>query len=480
MSYRILRNIYALLLFTSLSACKDAWLEHNEVTGTGLNADVFQKIKNEPLLSSFTAALIQTGYDKVLSSSRTYTVWAPQNDAMQTIQATVLQDTAQLKQFVASHISLQLYPNQSGKGEQRIATLSGKYITLRTDSVDGSRIVKANSPAANGLLHIIDKAEAVKQNIWEFINTTSLAQLQRSYLISKNYVGFDSSKAVQTGVNPVTGQLLYLAGSGEVSRNLYLDKVADLSDESKQFTYFLLEDESYTAEFAQLRPYFNTAEELNPSDLTSWRLVKDLAVAGVYPLSQLPDTLLSTAQVKIPINKTAISGTYQLSNGVVYVLKRVGFRLEDKFPVLIQQGELPIGYSRTDKSAVTYFREKRDPSGISYKDIFIYGHGIPQFYISYRIPNVPAAKYKVYWRAIAGNSDSQTIAFQQRIAFSLPTDTSLPYVTVSPTVYTDVLLGEYTVSQYGNLNVYLVAAASATTGQNSLVLDYLKLIPVLN
>ncbi|WP_442590968.1 fasciclin domain-containing protein [Pedobacter sp. AW31-3R] len=480
MTYKVLRHLYVLLLLTVLTGCKDAWQDHNAVKDTDLSGNLFQKIEQEPSLNSFAALLIQTGFDKVLASSRSYTVWAPQNEAIATLAVEITQDTAKLKQFVAAHISLQSYANKSGLNGQRIETLSGKYITLKTDSVDGARIVKANSYAGNGLLHIIDKAELVKQNIWEFISGTGLAQLQKNYLLSQNYIGFDPSKAVQTGIDPLTGTPVYQSGSGEVNRNYYLDQVADLNDEGKQFTYFLLEDDSYTEEYTRLRPYFNTSEEANPASLTAWRLVKDLAVAGVYPLTSLPDTLLSVGQVKIPLSKTVISATYHLSNGIVHVLKRVGFRLEDKFPALVVQGEAPLGYSRTDKSAVTYFREKRDPSGNSYKDIFIYGHGISQFYISYRLQNVPAAKYKVYWRAIAGNADSQTIAFQQRIAFNLATDTSLPYITVTPNSYTEVLLGEYTADTYGHLDIYLVAAASGTTGQNTLTLDYLKLVPVLD
>ena len=86
------------------SACKKGWDEHNAITDEALNKTLLQQITETSDLSSFNNCLVKTGYDKVLASSNSFTVWAPTNTAMQNIDPAVLTDTAKLKQFVQNHI----------------------------------------------------------------------------------------------------------------------------------------------------------------------------------------------------------------------------------------------------------------------------------------------------------------------------------------------------------------------------------------
>lgn len=443
---------FVLLSLFILGGCKNEWDERTDLTDESLKYTLFEKIQQNTDLSEFAGLLVKTGYDKLLGSSLNYTVWAPTNEALVQVDKAILQDTAALRQFVGNHISIQSYLSSSKLLPLRIQLLNGKYETFTANTFENAHLAGSDQYARNGILHILNQAVLVKQNIWEFIQTADLATAQRQYLLS---LETDST----TGL---------------------LGKVANLKDEKQQFTFFLLEDEAYQNEKNKLLSFYATSTTDSTQNLAAWSLVSDLAVKGAYPIDSLPDTLVSITNVKIPIHKSAIKRTIQLSNGVLYILNNLSIPTVNKFTPIIIQGESPYALSRNDKNLYIYYRLKQDPQGNSFRDIMAYGHGTSQFYIQYKRSAIPSGTYKVFWRAVAGNQDNQTIEFQQRIAFKTWNATNLNYTTVKLNDYTDVEIGTYTVTAYGPLDVFLVAAASATTGQNTLSLDYIKLVPVLN
>ena len=63
------------------ATCTKKWDDHNQVTDTNINSNLAQLIGKTSGLAKFSDMLVKTGYDKIISSSKTYTVWAPTNDA---------------------------------------------------------------------------------------------------------------------------------------------------------------------------------------------------------------------------------------------------------------------------------------------------------------------------------------------------------------------------------------------------------------
>ncbi len=51
--------------------------DHNAITDTAVDKDLFTRISENTNLSKFTELLTKTGYDKVIASSKTFTVFAP-------------------------------------------------------------------------------------------------------------------------------------------------------------------------------------------------------------------------------------------------------------------------------------------------------------------------------------------------------------------------------------------------------------------
>src|SRR5688572_12793704 len=106
------KNIFQVLMLMLLcnlffAGCKK-WEDHNELTDPMTGKDLFQQISENPELSKFAELLSKSGYDKIISSSKTYTVFAPTNAALATIDPSIVSDDAKLKLFVGNHITNQL------------------------------------------------------------------------------------------------------------------------------------------------------------------------------------------------------------------------------------------------------------------------------------------------------------------------------------------------------------------------------------
>ncbi len=482
-TYFFLSVFFIICIITS---CKKQWDKHDAVTDAQVTKTLMDQINQNPSLSTFSGYLVKTGYDKIISSSKTFTVWAPNNTAMQSVDAAILNDTAKLKQFVGNHISNQSYLTNVPQPTIRLQTLNGKYATFTSTTFEEANIMQANQYVGNGILHIIDKAIIPKLNIWEYVNSlTTVGLKQKAYLQALNYAYVDTTKATQTGVDPTTGKPILKPGTGVVNANTYLKTVLDVSDESKQYTYIVLADAAYDNERNKVNKYFATTGNYGTTTLDSTtylsvnNVVKDLAFNTLITPALLTDTLLSVNNVKVPFNKSAIVATYTASNGIVYVMNSVNFRLIDKITPIYIQGELPSGFSATDKRANTLYRIRKDLNGNIFNDILIAGGSIgtlpAQFFARYFVRNAYNAQYKVYWRAF---NDTGTI-FKQQLSFGTFNAATFPYTNVNLNVYDDIYLGTYTVNKFSNLNMFMMGDNVTTAGLNSLTFDYVKLVPVI-
>ena len=483
---RNLKITYILLFLVTagaICACKKNWDQRGNIADQQLNTSLLQQIQQTPDLSTFAGLLVKTGYDKLISSSKKYTILAPNNVAMQAVDPAILNDTGKVKLFVANHIAIQTYLTSDVQTSLRIRMLSGKIVQLTKTQAEDANIVRNDIYVSNGVVQVIDKALVPRQNIWEFITGLSSTGLaQRDFLVSQNYTVIDTSKATVTSIDPATGKPILKPGTGVVNRNYYFDKVADLSNEDAQLTYFVITDAAFTSERSKLLKYFATSTPDSTASITNFWVLKDLAVNGINANSAtLPDTLISVSGVKVPISKAAIQQTYRASNGVVYVMNSVNFRVQDKITPIIVQGENPASFARTDRAANIFYRVKKDPSGNVFNDLLIAGTGgstlTAAFYARYNIPQVYSCKYTVYWRVV---NDLVTSGWSQQIALGSLTGT-FPATNVGYLHYNEVSVGAYTKTAFGTLPAFAIGAnaTSSAVGNGSVSLDYLKLVPVL-
>src|ERR1019366_9503163 len=143
----LLIGLFAMVFY----GCTKKWDDHTQVTDPNLNNNLAQAIKLNTNIGIFNSFLVKTGYDKIISSSKTYTVWAPTDQALVQLSPAIVNDTAQLKLFVANHISNQAYLMSAGNANQRIKMLNGKYIILSGNKFDSANVITANQYASNGI-----------------------------------------------------------------------------------------------------------------------------------------------------------------------------------------------------------------------------------------------------------------------------------------------------------------------------------------
>jgi hypothetical protein len=464
-----------------MAACKN-WEDRLPDPDNAINRTLLEEISNHKELSTFKDLLVQTGYDKVLASSKSYTVWAPANEALASLPASVLNDPNALKVFVGNHIALQLY-NMPVQDSKMVEMLNGKYNIVKSDKFGTASLVTSNQLVSNGVLHTISSFVSVLPSVWEYLsaNTTYKQNLAIANLTQQV---FNPSKAIIDSISATTGLPIYRPGTGYESVNTFTNNVYDLKNESKRYTYFLMTNDLFDKETAKLVPYFKAGGDTTNTQ-TAYNTARDLVIEGDYTAETLPAVLKSKFGVTLTIDKNAIVSTMNLSNGTIFIMNALGVNISEKFQPIVVQGE---SYNQrmnvTLASTVIANRRLLNPlTNNVFTSISVIGHGNSGFWLQYNVPNVPSMKYKVYWVVVndlyATNTavgETATFAINQKLAMGSLASATFPYPAAALPVknYSEQLLGEYTVNSFGTLSMFLVA-----NGTNAMALDYVKLVPVL-
>ncbi|HEX6431502.1 MAG TPA: fasciclin domain-containing protein [Niastella sp.] len=495
--------------------CCKKWDDHVAVNEQPLNQTLQEYISTQPDLSKFNEYLVKTGLDKVIGSSKNYTVWAPTNEALKSLPQDVVNDTAKLKPWLLNHIALQLYFTRMATDSIRVPMLNGKRIYFFNKKFDEAGIQQADIYVKNGALHIIDKAVAPLPSIWEYIESTKTTYAQNTYVASLNYLAQDPSQAELDSINPVTGQPVYKPNTGIVKINTFCTKVYDVRNEDSLYTYIVLANAAYATEKDNQKIFFQSANANITDSNAAWNVAKDLVIKGYYPPDKLPSTLLSKFNVHIPISSAAILETKRASNGIIYVVNAAAAPIKEKIPVVFVQSDNPVEFrSREDKYMTkVFYRQRTSPlTGQSFNDIYCnLGSSGANFYVDFITNDLYTTKYKVYWvaindKSISGQGDDPygtDSTLQQILMIGADTGTFSPHITmppakVQPNNYTEVYLGEYTNGSYdwvlsfpsstpdgktynrtlATRRLRLQAPATTTTGiPFNLTLDYLKFVP---
>ncbi|MFV8324422.1 fasciclin domain-containing protein [Flavobacterium sp. ZS1P14] len=481
------KRLLVSLLTIALVSCSNPWDDRENNGDANLGVNLSEAITNTTEVSLFGALLVQTGYDKILSESKTYTVFAPTNEAIYQLDKSILNDAKALKQFVANHIALTAYSSVRSGEKTQIKMFSDKYLTFRGSTmIDDATIVTADHYAANGVFHIINKALTPKLNIWQYINSKAGVSATSDYLLSlKNFSIYKADIDAKVGAAPG-----YLADS---LSNSYLRNVYNLNNEKNSYTFFLMQDAGYNAEVDKMKPYLIKTSNVPTTDSTAiyskYFTLRDMAFPKAYKLNELPATLTSRFGVEVPIDKTQIVGEpIQLSNGIVYIMKKVDVRLDKRLVTTKIEGEKNNTYFNGGRNAI-YYRDKKDPLNLLFNDVIVQNPGTAMFMLDYDAKDLYSTTYKVYWRAI---NDFQTNVVQQSLRFAgkyvmdnngrTVSDVigTLGPISVQANFYNEVYIGDITLTKARNIDlISLIAANNTTNGNNSLTLDYLKFVPVL-
>ncbi|GGZ34502.1 hypothetical protein GCM10007049_29850 [Echinicola pacifica] len=443
------------LLALGLYSCSDQWEEHNEAS-QDLNQNLVQMIRSDADLSTFASLITKSGLEAQLASG-SYTVWAPDNAALEGLPEHITSDEEALKLFVGNHIGYQQQLSyQAEEAPLRVKMLNGKVNVLNKDSFtsvdETANFDYADRLAKNGVLYKIDSYLEAKQNVWDIVQQ-----------LSDNPVS-----QLVTGMS-VTDSLT------QESYNYFQYGVADLSIEDSTYTFLMLSDGAYAAFKTGLEPYYKDTlpETDSPSVPLSLGLSKDLVFTTAY-YDNVPDTILSVDSVKVAFHQNQVLQKINASNGVVYVMDGYDYKLSDKIPEIKIEGEYYDALS--DNSGPVNIRARSWAS--NKRDLLVINSGIAGYNVTYRVPYVHSTKYKIFWRAV--NDDYIPRTNEQRIAIDSVQNSLFSLMFVVPNTFEEVFVGEHEVQNYGDLKLILQAYPTTSNSWNSLVLDYLRLEPVFD
>lgn len=475
MRNRFVNKILLLVLIVAATGCKK-WDDHNGGLDPKATMTLMEQINGNSDLSKFAALLVKSGMDKEINS-KTYTVYAPNNAALATLDASLESDSVKLRQFISNHIALQTYYAVSVTTEKRIPMINGKYHNILGNKIDDANITVADQYAKNGVLQVLDKMLPYLANSWDFIETDPLMPASnKTYLMNNFYKILDVANAVQIGVDSL-GRNVYAPGSDSIRTNYFWVNAYDVRDESKQFTTFVLSDAAWAAESARLIPYYTDSFKRGYSNAN---MVKDYAIEGAYSASQLPDTIISRYNVKLGIDKSAILQTIKTSNGYVHIMNKMTVRLQDKFKPIIVEAE-NYSFYNANRLANTYKRDMLDSStGRRFTDMVVYNHGLALLNYGYRIANIMGnQKYRASWVAV-NNGITGTTVFSQKLGIDTATSVKYFGYTVVPlNSYKEQVIGEFTLPSFRlNMTIYLTAANTTAAATNAIICDYIKLEPI--
>lgn len=500
LKFRITKVILLMTLLGSaiMLQCKDPW-EETSKNILELN-NIVEEIKNNPDFSKFYSLLEQTKWDSILSVDQNFTVWVPDNDAMNQIADELLKDTSFINKFVANHINYTKITFYNNYGIKKIKMFSNKHLNVNFIEKKIEN-VSLKEPydiiVKNGVIHIVDKPLIPQKNIWEIIETTNLCQNYCGYLNSLTKLVFDPTVAIKIGYDPITGKPIYDTASGMVWKNDFINNVRDLKNEDLESTVILITDEVLNIEFQKFSKYYVGTTPQKTVELTNWYIARDLVFDAIYEPNNIPDTLISMYGTKVPFDKNAIDTIIYASNGIIYVLNSCYIKLEDKIRPIIIEAEDPTKIVYVGAGGYTGYTRKKPLASGGY-DFVLDNHKGNPGYIRYKLPPLVATTYQIYWKAvndfkgrINGTSYStlqqslttvQSFGIKNNLpVFGDPADPPLAsLVTVTDTLYEtskEVYLVDW------NLNFYFDNFWFQVTSGNkdmAITLDYIKLVPVLN
>ena len=262
-NYRIFNNakvvMAALAMGAMATACSD-WDDHYEanssVTGSS-SATLWENISANANLSEFAQLAKKTGYDKVLQSSQTFTVWAPLNGTFDFETLNNSDVTELTNEFMRNHVARFSYP-ASGPVNETVFMLNEQMNIFQgngTYQMGDVKLQDINIASSNGTMHTIDGQLKFNYNIFESLNTKTYAlDSITEYFKHFNQEKLDLDASVKGPV--VDGEITYL-DSVKVEYNQLCNLInAYIDREDSTYTMIVPTNEAWNKAMATLDNYY--------------------------------------------------------------------------------------------------------------------------------------------------------------------------------------------------------------------------------
>lgn len=299
-----------------LSACSDDWNNHYGKDESLPTASLMQQIAAEEDLSLFMRMLELTGLDSVLSSSQTYTVWAPVDAALEGLD---MSDVDAIARVLKNHVARYASPS-STDASQKIYMLNGKPMHFAEGRFSGVELLKSDVRCKNGILHKIADQIPYKYSILEYISLHPDYSHLYDFICRFDEKIYDAElsstyDSVFVKYNPLLQDPKYGMG--------------DIANEDSLYTMILPDNAAWQAAYDRISPYFRPFnKEVALADSiqkvqTSLAIVEGLSFRQAIVAPAKDDSLLTVTQKLIYGAGDYLNGyeALEASNGMMYLAK---------------------------------------------------------------------------------------------------------------------------------------------------------------
>lgn len=182
-------KIILAVLIVTVMGCTKNWDVHYLTQPKTINSNVWDAVKGNSDLSRFVALMEKYKYDTLFKSNDTYTLFVPNNTAMDNMVQSQVSDTTILNY----HISRHFIQSVDVQGMRKLQTLAEKFSTFEQGNgkpkYDGI-VINFESPLyINGKYFIMSQVATPRLNLYEYfgINTPAL----KTYIDSKDSIILD-------------------------------------------------------------------------------------------------------------------------------------------------------------------------------------------------------------------------------------------------------------------------------------------------
>lgn len=409
--------VYALLLVGPLLylSCQDDLTSHYDRSETVPDQSLYDLIRQNENLSLFSNLIEKAGYDTLLTSTQTYTVWAPVNAALTNLDpASMTIDQARL--VVNNHIARFNNSTAIDSG-QSVRMNNYKVYSFSAGNLffGGARLITHDVLARNGILHTIGEQIPYHNNIYEYIvsssNTSKLSEFIRSFEEER----FDESLSTPIDIDD-NGRTVYDSITTSYNR-LFNDNLGVINTEDSTYTMILPSNQAWDAAYNRISPYFKVynanqayADSLNNIQ-TSLAILNDLIYRGEIQAPSTRDSITSTSGSVIHDPADLFSGSVAniASNGLVYQTNDLRYNNVDTWNKnIVLECEAAEG-RYTGPNTGLYTRTLTNSDVVSVSD-FRYVEVVPnttsaQPSVTFDIPNVLSGKYNIYVEFVPASVD---------------------------------------------------------------------------
>lgn len=424
----IIKSAVALGL-VALAGCNDSWDDHyTDRSVTDGTATLLEQIKSDPELSTFAKMIEIAGYEQLLESSQTFTVWAPVNEALADVD---LSDKAAVMRTLANHIA-RFNISTATPVDEGVKMLNGKlmYFSGEPMAFGGVNILQHDILSSNGLMHKLGRLIPYSYNFREYVdthdNTSSIAGFLAQFdetMLASQIPGATSTSA---------------ADSSRVSYNRLLRYpvygLGDIASEDSIFTMVIPDNTAWEKAYEEIKPYFQTynADQTVADSIqrlhTSLAIVNDLIFRTGLKNPVAQDSIISTSGSVISDPAAFLSGMEQItaSNGRIFLASSLNYDMTETFNKKIAiEAEEQIG--RTPAAGTTVYTRNvatdnpfaGQVSGQRYIEVFPVSSS-RQPGVTFNIPNILAGAYDIYASFVpACVTDAANVTDSTRVQFAV-------------------------------------------------------------